>query len=121
MNNKLGKQYRIKRKSYSQILFQYGIWVIEKKIKLIYYKSNFFNENINFQYAISVPKKKIKHAVDRNKIKRLLRECIRLNKNQTIKKLGINTIFIIIYQSNLISNLHVLKKQYLNILQKIKN
>lgn len=121
MNNKLGQKYKIKNKSYIQLLFKYGIWITEKNIKLIYHKSNDFNSNFNFQYAISVSKKKLKHAVDRNKIKRLLRECIRLNKNITSKKLPSNAIFILIYRSNSISNFYILEKQYLNILKKIKN
>lgn len=37
-------------------------------------------ENPGIQVVISVPKKKLKHAVDRNRVKRLLRETYRLNK-----------------------------------------
>lgn len=121
MNNTLSKKYRIKHKLDIQILFKYGHWLIEKDIKLIYITLNKINIVFNFQYAISVSKNKIKYAVSRNKIKRLLRECIRLNKDKAIKKLKKNTIFMLIYKSNLINKFHKLEKQYLNILNQIKN
>jgi len=38
------------------------------------------DQNPEVQVVMSVPKKKLKHAVDRNRVKRLLREAYRLNK-----------------------------------------
>lgn len=38
--------------------------------------------DVNAKALISVPKKRFKRAVDRNKIKRLIRETYRLNKNE---------------------------------------
>jgi len=38
------------------------------------------DQNPDLQVVMSVPKKKLKHAVDRNRVKRLLREAYRLNK-----------------------------------------
>jgi len=48
-------------------------------LRLFYIKSE-FHEDIKFKVAVSVSKKNIKKAVDRNRIKRLLRESYRLNK-----------------------------------------
>ena len=52
--------------------------------------------------GFSVPKKKIKHAVDRNKIRRIMKEIFRLNKASfysTIPK-GQQLILFFIYQNN---------------------
>ena len=38
-------------------------------------------ETPEIRVVMSVPKKKLKHAVDRNRVKRLLREAYRLNKH----------------------------------------
>ena len=46
-------------------------------------------ENPGIKVVISVPKKKLRHAVDRNRVKRLLRETYRLNK-QTVWEQSIN-------------------------------
>jgi len=37
------------------------------------------------QVLIAVPKKKLRHAVDRNRMKRLIREAYRLNKHKVIE------------------------------------
>ena len=53
-------------------LKQYPLYAIVLETKL--------TENVPFQVLISVPKKKVKSAVQRNFIKRLIREAFRKNK-----------------------------------------
>jgi ribonuclease P protein component, eubacterial len=43
-------------------------------------------DNPTVQVVMSVPKKKLKHAVDRNRVKRLLREAYRLNKQTLVQE-----------------------------------
>ena len=58
------------------------------------------------QVVVSVSKKRFKHAVDRNRVKRLVREAYRKQKNDTlyapISALGISLAIMIIYTGNTI-------------------
>ena len=51
-------------------LFQTGKWITTPSIKAVWLPSN------NFEYMVSAPIKKFRKAVDRNRIKRLLRQSI---------------------------------------------
>ncbi len=52
---------------------------------------------VAFKAGVSVPKKIFKKAVDRNKIKRQLREAIRLNQHLILEKDGHLLQFILIF------------------------
>ena len=57
-------------------------------------------DNIPAKLLIVVPKKKLHHAVDRNRTKRLIRECYRLQKNELsdfLSSKGIAIAMAIIY------------------------
>jgi ribonuclease P protein component len=69
---------------------------------------------------ISVPKRSFKRAVDRNKIKRLIREAYR--KNKTILYEGLNTrqlFLMIIYTSKTIESYQEIEGSIIILLQKI--
>lgn len=68
-------------------VFETGKTIVGSSFKLIWKKANRFNEE-PVQILISVPKRNFKKAVDRNKIKRRVREIYRKNKiilSQAIK------------------------------------
>lgn len=55
------------------------------------------------QVIIVVPKRKFHHAVDRNRVRRLTRECYRLRKHilyQFLEEHGISIVFSMIYIHN---------------------
>ncbi len=79
MNQTFGKEYKLCSQVILEKLFQEG-----KKIRefpfLIHYLFIEQGDKKKFQVVISVPKRKFKHAHDRNYIKRSITECLRKNK-----------------------------------------
>jgi len=65
-------------------LFAGGKGFIVYPIRIVYRKSD-KSEAAPVQILISVPKKKLKHATDRNRIKRLIRESYRIQKQELIQ------------------------------------
>ena len=63
-----------------QALFEQGKSLKKYPLKLLYLPLD--KEQAPTQLLISVPKRKLKRAVDRNRIKRLIRESYRREKNQ---------------------------------------
>lgn len=80
MNESFGKEYKLCSRLHIEGIFEHGSVLKSYPVKLIYNESE-LSSNTRFQIAISVPKKNFKSAVDRNYIKRLLREAIRKNKS----------------------------------------
>ena len=86
------KNERLSRKYLMEILFQKGLSFVAYPLRIIYYPienvqsivkpSPTGTPNAPVSVLISVPKKKIKHAVGRNYIKRLIRESYRLRKHE---------------------------------------
>ncbi len=92
---------------------------------------NFKTPNLNFHYLkqeeltsdifflIAIPKKKIKLAVNRNYLKRVLKECI-LNKKNLFKKLNAKIKFIVIYNNSTKIKYTKLEKELLTFLGNLK-
>ena len=59
-----------------------------------------FDANIKLKVGVSVSKRNFKKAVDRNKIKRLLREAYRLNKDSFFNNFSTQYAFMILYIGN---------------------
>ena len=79
MNLKLGKPYKLCSKKLIQQIFDEGNSLNSFPFSSKYVLLNKV-EGPPFQVTFSVPKKKVKSAVHRNRIKRLMKEALRLNK-----------------------------------------
>ncbi len=75
-------------------LFDNGTSFIKYPLRIVFAPSA--NTQRPTQILISVPKKRFKHAVDRNRIKRLVREAYRLNKQLLCTPTPLNIAFIYI-------------------------
>ena len=80
----LGKNERLKSRKQIELLFSEG-----KKFSMTPFRVHYlFNESANppLQFAVGVSNKNFKKAVDRNRIKRLVREAYRLQKITLLQK-----------------------------------
>lgn len=76
----LTKKERITGKNKIENLFTKGKSFLKYPLKIVYIECERDSEYL-VSILVSVPKKRLKLAVKRNKIKRLIREAYRLNKN----------------------------------------
>lgn len=76
MSNKLTKEERLKSKVSIELLFKEGKGTVKFPIKMQYMP----HDRPMHQVAFTAPKRNFKRAVDRNRIKRQMREAYRTNK-----------------------------------------
>ncbi|CDF81268.1 ribonuclease P protein component [Formosa agariphila KMM 3901] len=96
MKQTYGKVEKLKSKIIIEKLFTEGKSVSAYPLRLVYLKTN-FEDSVSVKTGVSVSKRNFKLAVDRNRIKRLLREAYRLNKNEYLGTISSQYAFMIIY------------------------
>ncbi len=82
MPNTLTKPERLKSKKLFEQLFAGGQSTAKYPVRAVWVEAELFHSEVPVQVAFSVPKRRFKHAVDRNRIKRQMREVYRTNKNE---------------------------------------
>ncbi|WP_111707004.1 ribonuclease P protein component [Lutibacter citreus] len=98
MSYTLGKEEKLKSKILIEQLFAEGNHVKSFPFRLIYLPIDHKGE-FPLKTGFSVPKRNVKLAVNRNRIKRLLREVYRKNKHLFYEKLEEKYVFMFIYMS----------------------
>lgn len=81
LNNKYAKNEKLKSKKSIDLLFSKGKFINAFPIRVIYISKS-EQEGIPVNMGVTVSKKNIKLAVNRNLIKRRVREAYRLNNNE---------------------------------------
>ncbi len=98
MRYTLGKEEKLKGRKLIEKLFAEGKRVKSFPIQLIYFK-NLEETDATVKVGFSVPKRNIKLAVNRNRIKRVLREVYRKNKHIFSSQLKESYVFMFIYMA----------------------
>lgn len=111
------KQEKLKSKKLIEKLFTEGKSVSAYPVKLIYLKID-HNADCKIQASVSVSKRKFKLAVNRNRIKRLLRESYRKNKHLIYNDLEGKYVFMFLYLDEKEHKYVVIEQIMINLLKK---
>lgn len=119
MSNEYPKKEKLKNKKLIDQLFVAGESVSSYPIKLIYLKTE-LPFNVTVQAGVTVPKKNFKSAVKRNRIKRLLRESYRQNKDLIFNNSEGGFAFLFIYLGKNMPKYQEIDENLLVLLHKFK-
>jgi ribonuclease P protein component len=90
------KKEKLKSKKLIEQLFANGQSVSAFPLRLIFMPTT-FSDGVMAKAGVSVSKRQFKTAVDRNRIKRLMREVYRLNKANYFNNISTPYAFMILY------------------------
>ena len=116
-NHSFPKEEKLKSRKLIEKLFEEGKSVSKYPLKLIYLEADLPKE-VSIQAGVTVPKRKFKKAVDRNQIKRLLRESYRLHKPLLFNNIEGNFAFLFLYLGKEIPSYETVETNMIQILQK---
>jgi ribonuclease P protein component len=96
MKYTLGKEERLKSRKLIERIYQEGSSVKAFPLRMMFLQTK-HTSNFPCQVGVSVPKRNFKLAVSRNRIKRLMRETYRLQKEIVYTNLEEPYVFMISY------------------------
>lgn len=96
MNTSYPKKEKLKSKKLIEQLFIEGKSISVFPLRLVYLQTEFLDD-VTIKASVSVSKRYFKSAVDRNYIKRLMREAYRLNKPPYFNNFSTQYAFMILY------------------------
>lgn len=111
------KKDKIKSRTQIQTLFAQGKSMNNKPLRAVYYSNPSLGNDLKI--GVSVSKKYFKKAVDRNYIKRLLREAYRKNQYQIKEAHSKPNLIMFLYQSHKIPSYADLEAKMIDLLEKL--
>lgn len=118
MSFKFPKEEKLKSKKLIQKIFEEGSAISNFPIKALYIRNDFEN-GVKLKVGVTVPKKNFKSAVHRNRIKRLLRECYRLNKDKIFNKTEGSYALLFLYLGKEIPDYKVIEEHMIALLERL--
>lgn len=122
MKNRLtfNKKDRLKSKKLIDQLFAEGHSVSHYPLLLVYMPYQ-FTDGVFIKTGVSVGKRHFKSAVDRNRIKRLMREAYRLHKNAYFNNSATHYALMILYIGNTKPTFNTVEAAMTNLLKKFSS
>ncbi|MFY0653639.1 MAG: ribonuclease P protein component [Cyclobacteriaceae bacterium] len=119
-SHKFGKHERLSSKKLIDLLFNDGQSMFSYPFTIKFLAQSDID---NHQVLISVPKKKFKRAVDRNLIKRRIKEAYRLNKAilADVKESSSYLLIAYIYTANEIHDFNFIESKLIKSLERLKS
>ncbi|MFN1218503.1 ribonuclease P protein component [Chryseobacterium kwangjuense] len=117
-NFKYPREEKLKKNTEIALLFEKGKWRSCGNLRLIILKDKPTQPIEYHKFGVAVSKRYFKKAVHRNRVKRLLRECYRLNKEQFKEAFGDKTLAMMFWVSpELPAKFQEVEEQFLKLCQ----
>jgi ribonuclease P protein component len=110
---------RLKGEKKIEKIFKEGKSVFVFPVKAVFLFPNDSCNRANFSYGVSVSKRNFKKAVDRNRIKRQMREAVRLNQKNNLIDSKFCTAIMYIYIGKELMEYHVIETAIRKINRKV--
>lgn len=118
MSFKFPREEKLKSKTLIQKIFEEGSAVSKFPLKVLYVRNEAEN-GVQLKAGVAVPKKNFKSAVHRNRIKRLLRESYRRNKDKIFNNTEGSYALLFLYLGKEIPEYEVIEKNMLAIFERL--